>query len=247
MPPRYSEDQARAAIAASLTYSEALRRLGMRAAGGNFATLRRYAKDIWQIPVDHFQPYRGAVARPGTARPLTEVMVERSRYSRGQLKQRLFNEGVKQRACELCGQGEIWHGRRMALILDHVNGVANDNRLENLRVVCPNCAATLDTHCGRNAAVLGPRKCDRCQTTFRPTRAKQRYCSPACGARHGNRHTGPRPQQRRVQRPGYVQLKREVVELGYRATGRRYGVSDNAIRKWLRQYEAELERLARRA
>ena len=38
----------------------------------------------------------------------------------------------------------------MALILDHINGVATDNRLENLQIVCPNCAATLDTHCGRN-------------------------------------------------------------------------------------------------
>ena len=37
----------------------------------------------------------------------------------------------------------------MGLILDHINGVRDDNRLENLRIVCPNCAATLDTHCGR--------------------------------------------------------------------------------------------------
>ena len=49
------------------------------------------------------------------------------------------------RRCELCGQTESWRGRTMALILDHVNGVPTDNRLENLRIVCPNCAATLDT------------------------------------------------------------------------------------------------------
>ena len=71
-----------------------------------------------------------------------------SGYDRARLKQRLYESGLKTRACEICGQTESWHGRRMALILDHINGIADDNRLENLRVVCANCAATLDTHCG---------------------------------------------------------------------------------------------------
>ena len=75
--------------------------------------------------------------------------MEGSSYQRARLKERLFDAGLKERACELCGQGEIWHGRRMSLILDHVNGIADDNRLENLRVVCANCNATLDTHCGK--------------------------------------------------------------------------------------------------
>ena len=51
----------------------------------------------------------------------------------------------------------------MSLILDHINGVADDNRLENLQIVCPNCAATLDTHCGRaNRLPVGDRACLRC-------------------------------------------------------------------------------------
>jgi hypothetical protein len=45
-------------------------------------------------------------------------------------------------------QGEEWVGKKMSLILDHINGVNNDNRIEN-RIVCPNCNATLDTHCGK--------------------------------------------------------------------------------------------------
>jgi len=71
----------------------------------------------------------------------------------------------------------------MGLILDHVNGLANDNRLE-------------------------------CRT---------------------------------VDRPPYTHLIREIEALGYVGTGRRYGVSDNAIRKWLRQYERERSRDSREA
>jgi hypothetical protein len=81
--PRYSEAQAREAIAASLSYSDALRRLGMRPAGGNHRTIRRYAEDVWRIPVDHFDP--AAVQRAPLRRepvPLEEVLVEGSRYQR---------------------------------------------------------------------------------------------------------------------------------------------------------------------
>jgi hypothetical protein len=238
--PRYSEDEARAAVAASNSYADALRRLGMRPAGGNHRTLRKYVEQIWHISVDHFDPDRArndALRRPPIA--LSSVMVEGSTYSRAHLKSRLFKEGLKARACELCGQGEMWMGRGMALILDHVNGVANDHRLENLRVVCPNCAATLDTHCGRqNRVECYPRTCLHCGEEFWPAYATQRYCSRYCGVRH--RGDGrSQPERRKVSRPPYTHLLREIRDLGYTGTGRRYGVSDNAIRKWVKQYERE--------
>lgn len=237
---RYSEREARAAIAASKSYAEALRRLGLRAAGGNHATLKRYAA-LWAIPVDHFDPYASqrlggpAVRR---ARPLDEVLVEHSTYSRSLLKDRLYREGLKERVCELCGQDEVWRGRRMGLILDHINGVADDHRLENLRIVCPNCAATFDTHCGRS--IRRHRFCRRCGEEFWPRASRQRYCSKECGLR-APPPPGPRPHTRKVPRPPYAQLLREVRALGWSAVGRRYGVSDNAVRKWVRQYERERE------
>ena len=163
-----------------------------------------------------------------------------STVQRRTLKERLYDAGLKPRACELCGQGEEWQGKRMSLILDHVNGCSTDNRLENLRIVCPNCNATLDTHCGRNAVTLTDRPCARCGVTFLPRYGTQRHCSRACGMRH-DRRGRPLPGARRAERPPYEQLLAEVAALGWSGTGRKYGVSDNAIRKWVRAYERAAE------
>jgi len=236
--PRYTEEQARTAIAASLSYAEALRKLGMRAAGGNWKTLRRYAVEVWDIPVDHFDPRHHQVAalRRREPIPLDAVLVENCDYNRGRLKARLYEAGLKHRRCEMCGQGELWHGLQMSLILDHTNGIATDNRLENLRIVCPNCAATLDTHCGRNNRPL--RSCIVCGEKFRSSAAIQRHCSRICGGRsEASREAAVAA--RTVERPPYDQLMREIAETSWSAVGRKYGVSDNAVRKWMRWYEAQ--------
>jgi hypothetical protein len=176
--------------------------------------------------------------------PLESVLVEGSSYSRKSLKRRLFTTGLKARCCELCGQGEDWRGRRMGLILDHVNGVPDDNRFENLRIVCPNCAATLETHCGRKNH-LPERPCERCGQAFAPRTVRQRFCSRECGTRHGRRHRRPRPETRKVDRPSHDQLRADLASMSFLAVGRKYGVSDNAIRKWLRWYERQAEREGR--
>src|SRR5690349_7400014 len=174
-------------------------KLGLRPAGGNHRLFRRYVDEVWQIPTSHFDPQRArqrGLKRP-LPTPIEEILVEGSSFSRSDLKRRLYEAGLKSRMCELCGQGEEWHGQPMSLILDHINGVPNDNRLENLRIVCPNCAATLSTHCGRKNR-LAERECERCGTRFRPRQRKQRYCSVYCGARHNIRRRTPKPQRRKV-------------------------------------------------
>jgi hypothetical protein len=59
----------------------------------------------------------------------SEILVEGSTYARSNLKARLYDSGLKRPVCELCGQGELWRGRPMGLILAHINGVRHDNRL----------------------------------------------------------------------------------------------------------------------
>jgi hypothetical protein len=69
---------------------------------------------------------------------------------------------------------------------------------------------------------------------------KQRYCSHPCGAHAGK--TSPRPERRQVERPPYNVLIDETQRVGFSAVGRKYGVSDNVVRKWIRWYEAAAER-----
>jgi hypothetical protein len=241
--PPFNEGELRGAIARSLCWSDALRLLGYRPIGHNFRTIQRWVRR-WEISTDHFDPNkvrRRSMQMRGT--PLDEVMVENSTYPRGHLKERLYEAGLKQRRCELCGQSELWRGKTMSLILDHINGTGDDHRLENLRILCPNCASTLGTHCGRN--LPRQRECARCGKTFAPKHARHRHCSKECGLRRvysGIPLAGvPQPEARRTKRPPYEQLVREIEETSYLAVGRKYGVSDNAIRKWVRQYEREFE------
>ena len=132
--PAYTRAQLQEAIFESGSWAESLRKLGLRDAGGNFRTIQRHAA-AWGISSDHFGAAgkrNRALQGAQRARPLEDVLVENSNYKRSHLKRRLYAEGLKERRCELCGQGEEWNGARMALILDHINGVHDDNRLENL-------------------------------------------------------------------------------------------------------------------
>lgn len=78
------------------------------------------------------------------ATPLNQIMVKDSGYNRTKLKARLLKEGIKEYKCEKCGLTE-WLGQPISLQLHHINGIHNDNRLENLQLLCPNCHSQTDT------------------------------------------------------------------------------------------------------
>ena len=122
--PSYSESEARAAVALASNHAQVLRLLGLCPTGGSTAVLKQWLIR-WEIPTDHFEP-RAHRSPKRTATPLEQILVEGSTFARSNLKARLYREGIKMPICELCGVGESWHGRPVGLILDHINGIRDD-------------------------------------------------------------------------------------------------------------------------
>lgn len=150
----YNKDTLTEVVLISKTYKECLLKLNVRAAGGNYKSLKKYI-DLYNIDTSHFSSNvvrNDKLSKFNKSRKfeLKEILIENSTYSRTSLKKRLYDENILERKCCLCGQDENWNGMKISLILDHINGVHNDNRIENLRIVCPNCNAGLDTFAGKN-------------------------------------------------------------------------------------------------
>lgn len=88
--------------------------------------------------------------RYGETRTNEAVFVENSTYARHLIKKRILKQDLIKYECFICGLGPIWNNHPMPLILDHINGINNDNRLENLRFVCSNCDTQLPTYKSKN-------------------------------------------------------------------------------------------------
>lgn len=81
----------------------------------------------------------------------SEVFVENSTYPRHKIKDRIYKQKMlNTEQCDICGISNTWNGKEMPLILDHINGINNDNRVDNLRLICSNCDSQLDTYKARN-------------------------------------------------------------------------------------------------
>jgi hypothetical protein len=101
--PGFTEQEAREAVAASKSYAETLRRLGLRAAGGNFRLIRRWL-ERWDVCTEHFDPYAASRGPRRYVLPLDAVLVEHSTYQPRQLKLRLYEQASKPARASCAGR-----------------------------------------------------------------------------------------------------------------------------------------------
>ncbi|MBV9666033.1 MAG: HNH endonuclease [Actinobacteria bacterium] len=145
----WTDEQLTEAVAKHNSMAAVIRELGLRVAGGSYTSLHFHILRLGLSTAHHTgkgwaRDRRGVTSHPT---PLDEILVENSRYQNaGKLRKRLIREGLKAPRCERCGR-DSWLELPLPLELDHINGERTDNRLENLRILCPNCHAQTDTWC----------------------------------------------------------------------------------------------------
>ena len=145
-------DRFAAAVADNISIGGVLSQLGVGVSGTNYRRVHNMVSDL-QLDTSHWLGMgflRGKTHSWSPSKPLSEILVARSTYHNlFQLKKRLIQASLMRYACASCGLSD-WQGRTLVLQLDHLNGVGDDHRLENLRLLCPNCHSQTTTYCGRN-------------------------------------------------------------------------------------------------
>lgn len=145
---KHTKEKLETAVNNSLSIAGVCRELEMKPCGGNYKTLYSKIKE-WSINTNHFTGAawnQGKKFIPfGKTYNLIDVLIENSPYKNGNsLKKRLFKEGLKTKECEECGIDK-WNDKEIVLELEHINGDNTDNRMENLKILCPNCHSQTPT------------------------------------------------------------------------------------------------------
>lgn len=148
----WTENQLIEAVRNSFSYRQVLKCLKLQPTGGNYDQIKKYIKE-YNLNTKHFKGQGWNLGLRGIGKPLiplSKILVKNSNFQSYKLKKRLFKENIKQQKCEICSWAERTNDGYLPLELDHINGNRRDNRLENLRILCPNCHSLLSRyHRGR--------------------------------------------------------------------------------------------------
>ena len=262
MKKEISEQEYKEAILNSFSIADVCRYFGLGLYGANYRKIHK-AIEKYNLNTEHFLGSRWNclnTVKKTNILNLDNILVENSTFDNtNNLKKYLIREGYKEHRCERCKRTE-WEGQEIPLELHHINGKRSDNRIENLQILCPNCHALTENYCGKkvkiniiekreeylkkycnelyNKLIISSnkkekiirkqplKKCIRCGKEFKG-RKNAKFCSRECMIEY------------KTKRPSLEELKSKYAEFNGNKTkiGHFYGVSDNAVKKWLKFYK----------
>lgn len=209
------------AVQNSINLSEVLEKLNVPIHGSNYQTLKNILEEN-QIDYSHFTGR--ARAYETSYIPASEYLNTTKKISTSKLKKKLIKEQFIENKCAICGLNS-WMDKPIVLQLHHLDGNPSNNSIENLQLLCPNCHSQTENYCGSANVNKEKYYCPECGVEITK---KATYCSK-CARKHTRKV---------IDRPTKEQLINDYLELkSFVQIGRKYSITDNAVRKWFKAYE----------
>jgi Zn finger protein HypA/HybF involved in hydrogenase expression len=151
----YTESDLIDATKKSLSYTQVIKRLGIPYCGSTHSRIKKEISNL-NIDISHFT---GMLCSKGktlldddrlSERNKNEIFIENSKFSKSYIRNLIKKKNLIEYKCTLCSNLGVWNDKKLNLQLDHINGISTDQRLENLRFLCPNCHSQTDTFCAKN-------------------------------------------------------------------------------------------------
>lgn len=224
---RYSDDDLLRVIAASRTIKDCLIALGVSTGQGHYYKEFHDRVSLIGADTSHFDQYfKNKTLQLRKKTPSAELFCSNSSTDRSTIRHRIIKENLLPYSCSECKNVE-WMGRPLSLHLDHINGDPLDHRLENLRFLCPNCHSQTPTFSGRNASRPVTNKCVDCAGAILRKSTRCGECNKLFRRRSAKTKISWPCAESIIER---IDSGESILSIG--AT---LGVSDNAVRKYLRR------------
>lgn len=228
MRNKYTKEILEPIVKDSSAYSEVIRKLGLQQSGGNHSHIRKIvAKE--GIDTSHFvgQSWNRGKTFPNKY-PIEDYLTGKRYIHSSHLKKRLVKDGLLEEKCYECDLRE-WRSVPISLELHHIDCNHDNNNLSNLMILCPNCHAMIHYNMNKDkkSKKLGRKR------VMRKSRASGNLVKDVSGR---NWSIDSRSKNRKVDRPSLSTLLAELEESNFTQVAKKYGVSDNAIRKWIKHY-----------
>jgi hypothetical protein len=152
---RWNEEKLKNALVDSSSLRQVIKKLGLVEAGGNYEQIKNCIKKL-NLDTRHLKGRAWNKGLSGIGKPilpLKDILILNSTYQSYKLKNRLFVEGIFKPLCEMCGWAQKSFDGRIPLELHHVNGDRHDNRISNLKILCPNCHSLQPNYRERNKKI----------------------------------------------------------------------------------------------
>ena len=222
---KYTKEILEEAVKNSLTISDVVRYLGLEVNGSRWRHIKSRIT-LFNIDISHFKiSYNYFKSRTVD---INDYLSNKKSISTYNLKCKLLKDSIIEYKCSICFIDE-WLNKKITLQLHHIDGNNKNNNLSNLQLLCPNCHTQTDNYGSKNnQSVKSKNKCVSCneEISKKATRCKKCY--------HSIKVT-----RKISKRPSKEQLEKDIIEFNNNkcAIGRKYNVTDNAVKKWYIIYD----------